>query len=152
MPDHLRKQIRNAVASAVTGLATTETRVHKARVLPLDSATALPALLVFAPENDVETVENLTLTAPRRQRRDFDLTVTGLAAAGAAIEDTLDAIAAEVEAVLGGSTLGGLATDLVLVDTQITLGDPAAAERFGAVELRWRASYECLETDPTNAV
>lgn len=149
---HLRKQIRDAIASAVTGLATTGSRVHKARVLPLDSATALPALQVFVPDDNLETVENLTLTAPRRQARSFDVTIVGVAAAASAVEDTLDTIAAEVEAALGNNALSGLVEDLVLVETQTTLGDDGAADRFGAIELRWRATYHCLENDPTVAV
>ncbi|MEY2654030.1 MAG: hypothetical protein RLZZ524_1058, partial [Pseudomonadota bacterium] len=45
MANHLRQQIREAVAGAVTGLTTTGARVYQGRVYPLEDAQ-LPGLTV----------------------------------------------------------------------------------------------------------
>ena len=43
---HIRKQIRDAIATAVTGLTTTGSRVHKSRVNDL-AASELPLLAIY---------------------------------------------------------------------------------------------------------
>ena len=44
---HVRTQLRDAVASVVTGLASTGSRVYRSQTLPV-TAKQLPALLVYA--------------------------------------------------------------------------------------------------------
>lgn len=45
MTTHLRTSLRDAMATAVTGLTSTGSRVHKSRLYPV-AADALPCLLV----------------------------------------------------------------------------------------------------------
>jgi hypothetical protein len=46
MADHVRQQIRERIATTITGLTTTGSNVYQSRVYPLDSVS-LPALLVY---------------------------------------------------------------------------------------------------------
>ena len=46
MTTHLRTSLRDAMATAVTGLTSTGSRVHKSRLYPV-AADALPCLLVI---------------------------------------------------------------------------------------------------------
>jgi len=72
---HLRKQIRDYVVTALTGLSTTSSRV-------------------YAKSEEVETT---TITRPRTQVRTLTLTVEGFAVAISGLDNTLDATSLEVE-------------------------------------------------------
>ena len=88
---HVRKTIRDAVVSSVTGLTTTSTRVYSTRLFPIAQAI-LPCLNVTTQD---EEVGELTLNGSLMRR--VNVIVTGFARATANIENTLDTIAAEVE-------------------------------------------------------
>ncbi len=68
MAMHLREQIMDAVVTAVTGLTTTGSNVHRARVFPQEGSL-LPALLIYAgddeqvadPETDKHTLVDSVL-------------------------------------------------------------------------------------------
>lgn len=96
MAVHLRRQIREAAAAALTGLTTTQARVFASRVRALQ-ASDLPALRIFC---DDEVVQNLTMGPHRERERTLKLVVEGCCAANADMDDTLDAIAKEVEVAL----------------------------------------------------
>jgi hypothetical protein len=143
---HVRQQIREAVAAAVTGLATTGANVHQSRIKPL--AAGLPALLVMT--ND-EAVDVGTINANPVLERVLEVEVAALAKAASNVDDTLDTIAAEVEAVLGNTTLAGLVDSLALsginVDFDETLDQPA-----GRLSLRFRAHYFTTANNATTAI
>lgn len=104
MANHVRQQLREAAATALTGLTTTATRVYTSRIRQLQD-TNLPALRVYTTE---ETVEAATIHGPTLQERAITLEVHGVAKATNDVDDTLDTIAKEVETVLaGGLTVGG---------------------------------------------
>lgn len=106
MADHLRKQIREAAATTLTGLATTGTRVFQSRARAVQSAD-LPCLRVYC---DDETVELKTMGPVRERKRTLQLVVEGLAQANADLDDTADQIAKEVEVALdNNNSLGALA-------------------------------------------
>ncbi len=90
---HLRKQIRDNVVTALTGLSTTGSRVYASRVYPM-AAAKLPGLCVYAKSEEVETT---TTTRPRTQLRTLTLSVEGFAVATSGLDNTLDAISLEVE-------------------------------------------------------
>jgi hypothetical protein len=122
MANHVRRQVREAFATQVTGLATTGARVYVNNVDPL-SAGELPALLIRV---DNETIERQSIGAPNVYvRRVLTLIVTACARASSAVWDSLDAICAEVEVAALGTvaamTLGGLAVDTTLVATEIRI-------------------------------
>jgi len=93
---HLRKQIRDNVVTALTGLSTTGSRVYASRVYPM-AAAKLPGLCVYAKSEEVETT---TTTRPRTQLRTLTLSVEGFAVATSGLDNTLDAISLEVEEAL----------------------------------------------------
>jgi hypothetical protein len=116
MANHVRRQIREAVAARLTGLATTGARVYVNNVDPL-ATTELPALTI---RNGAETVERMSIASPNAVvRRAQTLIVTAYARAASAPWDTIDQICQEVEVALLGTLdallLGGLALDTMLV-------------------------------------
>ncbi len=143
---HVRKQIRDAVITAVTGLTTTGSNVFRSRIYPLEQ-TKLPGLCVFTRS---EVVEFDTLTISRSVSRVLDVIIEGYVSATSNYDDTLDQIAVEVEEALAADvTLGGLAKD-----TQVTAfeadfsGDgeqPVAVGRF-TVTVQYRTAENDVET------
>lgn len=147
MPNHLRQQIREAVATAVTGLTSGAT-VSDSRVYHVESA-GLPALLVYA---EAETVEYTTFSqGSRRQNRTIDMVIEAIAQATSDLEDTLDTLAKEVEvAIAGDVTLGGLAKDMRLQSTEIEL-EGQGEKPTGRARMIFAVDYSPLENDPTAA-
>ena len=97
MANHLRRQIREAVATAISGLATTGARVFPSRVYPLETEGDLPGLLVFTL---AEASSRSTLPAPGLMQRTVRLQVVAVAEATADLDDALDQICKEVEIAL----------------------------------------------------
>lgn len=105
MADHVRNQIREAAAAALTGLATTGANVFQSRVYPLQDAE-LPGLRIYTDEESIEYddagIDNVL-------ERTLSLVVEACAKANTDLDDTLDLILKEVEIALAGAqTLGGL--------------------------------------------
>jgi hypothetical protein len=106
--DHVAKQLRAAVISAVTGLVTTGANVFGSRVYPVRDAE-IPCLLVYTPD---ESAEDATLETTSYQRR-IAIRIEALAKATASLEDTLDQIRKEVEiALAAGVLVGGWTVDV----------------------------------------
>ena len=115
---HARTQIRQAVVALLTGNTEAGNRVFSSRVHPLDDAK-LPALLVFTPSDDVEKP---SMQRPRTQHRNLQLVIEGYVKARGDIDAEADALAQEVETIIGSNpTLGGLAKDAMLVSTTTQL-------------------------------
>jgi hypothetical protein len=136
MADHVRKQLREAVATALTGLATTGSRVYQSRVYPVQAAE-LPCLLVYALS---ESATEETVEADPTVRRDVEIRVEARAAAAADLDDTLDQVAKEVETALAaGVTVGGQGVELAYEGVEISLAEEGdkphgeAAMNFRAV-------------------
>ena len=53
MADHVRQQIRERIATTVSGLSTTGSRVYQSRIYPLATAD-LPGLLIYSISEDSE--------------------------------------------------------------------------------------------------
>jgi len=145
---HARQQIRVAIATLVTGLTTTGANVFPSRVHPLQD-TDLPGLTVYTTTEDVET-DTMMMGTPlaREQHRSLNVVVESYVKATANFDNILDTIAVEVEkAILADPTLGGLAKDTVLSNTEISLlseGDkPVALATF-----TFLTQYRVSEIDP----
>jgi len=109
---HVRKQIRDAVVTALTGLSTTGNRVYKSRIYPLETGK-LPGLAIYTKS---EEIQNNTIGAPRTQIRILEVMVEAYVMANTAFDDTIDAISLEVEeALYTNSSLGGKAKGLDVV-------------------------------------
>ncbi|MDH5528360.1 MAG: hypothetical protein OEY97_13800 [Nitrospirota bacterium] len=146
---HVRTQIRTAVATALTGLATTGPRVHPSRVWPLQQ-TDLPALLVYAVSDPVDE-DHLTIGRPRKLTRDLSLVVEARAVGTVGLDDLLDAIEAEVITALAlDPTLGGLAKDVLFAGAEIDL-EPAE-QPVGTNRMTFRVAYRHREDDSNTAI
>ena len=111
MADHVRKQIRAAAVTALTGLATTGARVFASRVYPLQD-TDLPGLRISNPD---ETIEPASMGGANRYlERTLILEVQACVKQVSGYEDLVDQICKEVEVALANdNTLGPLAKWIV---------------------------------------
>lgn len=119
MADHVRKQIRAAAATALTGLSTTGARVYASRVHPLQDAD-LPALRLSNPSEDIAIS---SMGANRIVERTLRLVVEACVKAASGYEDTVDQIVKEVEVALAADqTLGGLCKYIQLgsIETELS--------------------------------
>lgn len=144
MANHLRRQIREAAAAALTGLATTGARVFVMRDYPLQDAE-LPGLLVFVED---ESAARVTFPRPSIFERHMQLVVVGYAKSISTLDETLDAIAKEVEvAIAADPTFGGKAKETTLQRTE--LGSEKGAEQTpGFVRLTFDCLYFAREDAP----
>jgi hypothetical protein len=148
MANHLRRQIREAIGTAVTGLTTTSTRVYQSRVVPLQD-TNLPALLIYT---RAERSSPATVHGPRIVERTAEVEIVAVAKATSDIDDTLDGICKEVETALAWpvSGLATLAKDLRLVSTDLDLNGEGE-KQTGSATLRYEVDYFNLENAPDTA-
>lgn len=144
MANHLRQQIRERVATILTGLTTTGTRVYASRVYPMADAN-LPGLVIYATE---ETAEITTLGSPRRSARVLRLVVEGRAKAVSGLDNTLDTICKEVEAAMAADpTLNNIVNDHHLANTSIALTGEGE-QPVGVATMEFSIMYDVAETTP----
>ena len=137
MANHVRQQIREALATVVTSLATTGARVYQSRVVQLE-ANELPALLIAT---NSENIDVLDFVSNPSLERTLTINVTAVAKAVSNLDDTLDQIIKEVEvAVSTSNTLGGLVKDVVLTGIEIEMNADAEMPTGQAV-LTFNANY-----------
>ncbi len=130
---HARQAIREAVAAAVTGLASTGARVFQSRMHAQD---ALPCLLVTTNGEEVSREDLGDL-----EERELDVEVVGVAKAAADVDDDLDDIAAEVETAIGANnTLGGRVKRMHLTGIRIEFDDELE-QPVGLVRITYRCTY-----------
>lgn len=104
MANHVRRQIRDAALTALTGLATTGAHVYASRVDELQD-TNLPALRIIT--ND-EQVDIDSMGASRLVERTLTLVVEACVKENDTFDDTLDQIFKEVEtAIAANQGMGG---------------------------------------------
>ena len=140
---HLRKQIRDRIVSNVSNLTTTSTRVYQTRFYPIASINQ-PLLLVYtlSEESDPDTI-----TRPRKVMRRVNFTLEGMAKATSGLDDTLDAIARDVEeAILADPTCNSLAKDTVLTGTVIDY-NAEGEQPVGSIKMTFQVSYRTTETE-----
>lgn len=139
MAFHARKQIRDAVVTAVTGLTTTGSNVFNS--YPYDAQPAdLPALKVMTPSESVDLTSSSFSGGVRKEMRQLTVEVAGYAK-GSTVHNTLDTIATEVEdAIMGDGSLAALVKDVYLTETEIEIEQ--ADERVGQVIMRFVCWYK----------
>ena len=143
MSDHVRKQIRKAVVTELTGLATTGDRVFESRVYPLDGAK-LPGLLVYTTTEDSGREES-----PTESMRDMVLNVIGVVRISELIEDELDDIALEVEIALDALGEADLAKIYHGIQgTASTLEGDDADKPHGAIAMEFLYTYRTAAGAP----
>lgn len=139
---HARQQLRDAIVTAVTGLAITGSRVYTARVYPAQD-TELPHLEVNTIEESAEPA--LVDGAIERQ---LVLEVTARARGTSGLVNTLDTIAEQVETVLGiAVTVGGTPVELAYQGASIQFSGEAD-QPIGSASLRFRATLYTAANAP----
>lgn len=143
MASHLHKQIRDAIVTALTGLATTGSRVYANRLQPLPDTTS-PALLVTL---DDETATPATFHANPIYDRELRLTVAAVAKATSGLDDTLDQSSKEVETALAaGITLSGRL--LTFTYTGMSFEDEQADKPVGIKRMSFTVPYTSAANAP----
>lgn len=100
---HVRKTIRAAAVTALTGLTTTGTKVFDSRVYPMQDAE-LPGLRVDTADEAI----SVTDVAGTALERNLELVVQACVKQNTTYNDTIDTIIKEVEvAVSNNQTMGG---------------------------------------------
>lgn len=144
---HVRKQIRDAVATEVTGLTTTGTNVFKTRAYPVGPGK-LPGLAIYTTSED-SAVDSMG--SARGLMRELDLIIEGYANGTNTVDDDLDAIATEVEEALAAATIDEV-KDLYLVRTEMDVDGGEGDKVVGAVRLTFRAVYRTTPGDVQTAI
>lgn len=148
MPDHRREQVMDAVVTKVTGLITTGTRVHRARVFPQEAA-ALPALLVYqGPDIPVDD---------DNEKYDFidsDLEINievWVQASTGNVDETLNLINKEVVIALSADRTQGL--NFVIDTNEDEVSEPEFSgdgnKRTGKMIMQFIVLYRRSRTDPS---
>lgn len=141
---HARKAIRDAAVQLLTGLATTDSRVHATRLYPLEPA-GLPALCIYT-LNEESGFDTLP---PRKHLRRLELAVEIVVQVNDGLDDALDQIALEVETKLGiNYTLNGTAKDCELQSTKIAVRGEGEKQTGSAV-LTFGITYRTPASDPS---
>jgi hypothetical protein len=145
---HVRKLIRDNIVAAVTGLNATGTNVFKSRVYPL-SAESLPALTVYTRS---EEVTQSTISIPRTIERTLTVSIDSYVQGLTNYEDSLDAIAVEVEnAITADVTRGGYAKDTRVISFESDFsGDPDQPVASSTITIE--VDYVTIEDDPEVSV
>lgn len=149
MVEHVRKAIRAAAKTDLTGLTTTGANVFTSRTSPLAS-TEMPGLYVMLRDEQADWDAGQGMIA-----RTGNLVIEAWSEGGDGLEDKLDRIAAEVEAKIY-SRSGTLYAQLMNIGppaTQIELpaGDDAS-RRIGIIRILFPVTYRTQELDPTQLV
>lgn len=150
MANHVRRQIREAVATAVTGLTTTSTRVFQSRVYPVQDAE-LPCLLIHTRS---EASAPMTIHAPKAMDRTLQLEIVAVAKAVADLDDTLDGICKEVEIAVETWSIaghGGLADSVHLVSTEFDL-QGTGEKPTGTATMTYELNFFTLANAPDAAL
>lgn len=143
MANHLHRQIRDAIATALTGLTTTAGRVYPNRLHKFET-TSLPGLRITLPGDSVSV---MTVHQPHIQQHAVTIDVECVAKAIADLDDTCDLMAKEVETALSAGIVIGSRTLYPLL-TASEYDDEAAGTPAGAKRLTFSVEYHALNTQP----
>ena len=147
MADHLRKQIRDAAAAALTGLATSGSRVYESRTFELQDAN-LQGLRIYT---NNEVVEISALGVGRTLERDLDLVVECCSKKSTGLDDELDAMLKEVEVALAANQSVGGAKWVQLKGIEIEMVGEAERE-VGVARMTFQVRYYAALGTPDTAL
>lgn len=138
---HARQQIREAVATLVTGLTTTGSSVFQSRFYRVQ-ASELPALFIYSTD---ESIERETIGTGPYLRRELSIRIEGMAKALDNLDDTLDIIGEEVEDALGGQLPAGV-DDFRISSVSIDYSGEGE-QPVGVIRMDFVARYQTAEDD-----
>lgn len=134
---HPRAVIRKAVAALLKGKTVAGQRVFTSRVEAF-GAHHLPAISVYTTDEDADTGD----TSPRRYTRTTDVVVQAVFDVDKDLDDAMDAMALQLEAVLlADPSWGGVADDSVLTKSAMYLAETGRSD-LGCLALTFRAEYD----------
>lgn len=134
---HVRKQIRDAVESTLTGgVALVSGRVYGSRVYPL-TKEKLPAIAVYT----TSEASGIMTMGLRTLMRELSLNVDVYVSVNDTFDDNVDAICIQIEeAIAANYTLGGLSKDTILVSTEVDY-DGETENPVGVARLTYTVQY-----------
>jgi hypothetical protein len=143
---HQRAVIRHAVRDLLIAAATVAgSRVFATRAIPLRE-NQLPAICIYTLTETVDAQESIT--APRVLTRDLSVVIEGWAAPGDNVDDSMDALALEIEnAMHADPYLGDVVADSMLDDTTMEVLEEGA-RIMGLVTLTYAATYRTFAPEP----
>jgi hypothetical protein len=147
MAAHVRTQIRQRIATLLTGLPTTGSNVFSTRVYPLQDSE-LPALRIFTEREPSQTI---TMNPPGDQERILEVRVEAIAKTNTALDDTLDEICKEVEIALVADALEPLARSIDLRTTE-TNPEGSAEHPTGSAIMTFEVGYVTARNAPDVAL
>ena len=148
MADHLIEQITDAIATKVTGLATTGARVFRDRVRALDDGE-FPCLVIQDSDESppLLVATGLSSAVGRQLHRTVLIDIVAYVQEDAP-SATLNLIQKEVEIALSAdNTLGGITLDLLYGGRQRTTSGEGKNVVGGNV-MNYTATYRCGEKQP----
>jgi hypothetical protein len=144
---HVRQQIRERVASTLTGLSTTGNNVFQSRVYPLNESV-LPALLIYSKNEDSEIT---TIGTSLGIERNLIITIEAYVKVTTNFDDLIDTICAEIETALGNDIkLNNLAKFSYLQSTEIQY-DGDGENPIGYATLNYFVQYRTGQNTPETA-
>ena len=151
MADHLRKQLRDAFAAAVTGLTTTGSRVYTGRTSAL-AADASPSLLIDMGAEDI-VPEGILAGRQRTTQRTLEILARAAVKQNTGYLDTLDTIALEVEhAIAANQSLGGLSKSVQLAAIDEPDLEGQAEKNIAVMALHFNVTYYATLAAPQTAL
>lgn len=133
---HLRKQIREAVATALTGLTTSGSRVYQSRSEELQDAS-LPGLRIYT---NSEQVNAESLGPSRLENRVLDLVVECCSKKLADLDDELDLMIQQVEVALAANQGAGGAKWMQLRSIEVEM-EGEAERQVGVARMTYEVHY-----------
>tara|TARA_S200002703_G_scaffold159758_1_gene174549 strand:+ start:948 stop:1394 length:447 start_codon:yes stop_codon:yes gene_type:complete len=144
MANHIRQQIRERVATDLTGLSTTGSNVFQSRVYPLSNAS-LPGLLIYTKEEESEYV---TIGDTRLVQSMLSLQIEAYCQGIANFDDTIDTICKEIQVALANDRfLNDLAKNCLLTTTDIQF-DATGEKPIGYASIIYMIEYLFDENAP----
>lgn len=140
---HVRQQIRDRIATVLSGIAGFATSVYKMRRYALDDAK-LPAIAVYT----VDESSNLITIGSRTLRRVVNVGIEIVAkGASTTIADTIDGYAVSVEETLANDfTINGLAKSCILTSSTIDV-NVEGEKAVGTARLVFAVEYITVIND-----
>lgn len=144
---HIRQQIRDEIATVLTGLTTTGANVFVTRVMPMTDDT-IPGLKINTGNEEINTEDSQRVA--RVQERMLDVIVEGFDKLADGVDDQLDDIAAEVETAIFGATLTKCSfINLATIETSVEQG---AELPVGKITMTFRAHYLTADGAPSTLI
>ncbi len=144
MANHLRRQIRERVATMLTGLSTTGSNVFQSHVYPLENAD-LPALCIYTQDEEIEVG---AMGDPRVCHSTMTLIVDGYAQTSSNLDDQLDQIGKEVQVAMAGDVdIDNLVRDSYLSSVDISYSGEGTSP-IGVIRHNYSVLYRYAENAP----